>query len=68
MIDNGVEVRPKLLVVDARNVFEGSDDLLGRHEPSAEVRPQFTDRLPIASHDEVLSRVERPHHLAAVVA
>src|ERR1044071_3612701 len=68
LIDVTVDVDSKLLVVDTRGVLEGSDELLRRHELASPVRAELTDRLAVPRHDEVLPRVQRPHHLAAVVA
>src|SRR6185295_16722002 len=68
LIDVTVDVGSKLLVVDARCAFEGSDELLGRNELATLVGTELTDRLAVARHDEVLAGVQRPHHLAAVVA
>jgi hypothetical protein len=57
LIDVTVDVGPKLLVVDSRRTLESGNELLRRDELTPLVRAQFTNRLPVASHDEVLASV-----------
>jgi hypothetical protein len=68
LIDVTVDVRPELLVVDAGRAFECVEQNVPWDELAGPVWAQLTDGSAVPSHDEVLAPVERPHHLAAVVA
>ena len=63
-VDIGAEPRG----VDRRGVGERGERGLSAHVSVASNGGQLADRDPVASHDEALSGIEGPHHLAAPVA
>ncbi|HWA53184.1 MAG TPA: hypothetical protein VG816_03335 [Solirubrobacterales bacterium] len=63
-----VDIGSEPLEIDRGRPSEELDERLSGDELPTLVRAQFTDRPAVPRHDEVLAVVERPHHLAAVVA
>src|SRR5882724_12005669 len=68
LIDVSVDVGSEFLVVDVRSTLERGKENVSGDELTPFIRMQLTDRPAVAGDDEVLARVERPHHLATVVA
>ena len=68
LIDETGDVRAEPCGVDRRGVREGGERDLSAHISMASNGKELAHRNAVASHEEALSGVEGPHHLAALVA
>src|SRR5918997_5111944 len=68
LVEHCVDVAAEPVVVDARSAAEGGGRRVPAHELLRPQRHELADGGAVASHDEGLTAVQRPHYLAAFVA